>query len=159
MTTETKSPEAMLAQMQWLPCASCGGSKDEIGPGDGSPEEPYFHYGSCPSCQDAEGTATGLLIPGLSEWHAYHRDKPVSCVSCKDHGGRIPRRHDVLEAVLEAIPQVSTDVTLTISRDYSTWRLELNETDSVEQMLPTIREAAIDALYEALVAKGLVENE
>ena len=161
MTAATKTPKEILTQMTWLPCGHCHGDRccscDAQGDDDGP----------CPSCQDSDGTATGLLMPGLSEgcpgdgpWSHIILEKlrsinPDVYRECLCSGrNRIPRRHDVLEAVLEVI----------LDMDWGIYEVSYSGI-SVGQFPhgchtgtgDTLTEKAISGLHQALVAKGLVE--
>ena len=176
MTQATKTPETMLTQMTWLPCNHCHGKKAlhtswHLNECECSP---------CPSCQDSEGTATGLLMPGLSEecpgsgiWSHIILEKlrsinPDVYPECICQGrDRIPRRHDVLEAIETELEDFG-DWTYKYCPDWNFrnphW-YELHHYEDVDKAKmpytqfgsPDRKEAAIAALYAALVAKGLVE--
>lgn len=205
---DTITPESMLTTLTWLPCASCGGVDDDtLYLDDGRTWTPKELRASCHSCQDADGTATGLMLPGLSEecpclkiWNNYEVDNRYieRCGACCDvyyeqgfkerlrvpaHSDamdeenrctwfcvvrRIPSRHDVLLAVetalnsfgeweysymIECSPKTPHAYILewTSRKEYGEWvRDEFDRADRLE--------AAIAALYAALVAKGLVEE-
>ena len=167
MTQATKTPEAMLAQMTWLLCASCGG-----GLYIRESNEPGCCDMPCSSCQDSSGTATGLLMPGLSETCFCLDAEKTPCDGCLEHiqehrfghwhrsewcacqgRNRIPRRHDVLDAVLEAILDMDWGIYEVSYSGISVGQFphgcHIGEGD-------TLTEKAISALYAALVAKGLV---
>jgi len=176
-TVNTLTTESMLTTLTWLTCISCGGEK-EINIEASVDEGNFFHLGThrCPSCQDPSGTATGLMLSGLSEECFCLEAASTPCDGCLEHiqenrfgnwhrsewcdcqgRNRIPRRHDVLDAMLEALLKelkCGIDIQPRVQGGYG---ISLSIGTNFYATGNTLQEVAIAALYGALVAKGLVE--
>lgn len=165
MTAPTKTPAQQLETVTWLLCANCGGKKTipqtRLVKGAGS----WVEDVPCPSCQDASGVATGLLMPGLTEECPIFRHEGFSHLGCVN--GRIPRRHDALEAVETALNGFGEwqyeffPVTRQGEKNlsvYGLWGTKETHLDIIEKS-PDRKEAAIGTLYAALVAKGVLGED
>lgn len=162
------TPAQQLKTLQWVPCAECGGEK--IVEGQGYHDVAGYYqvpFEPCPQCQDDTGTATGLQFPGLSEvcpcldWEA--DEERTWCSRCyRAHGhqsncllcqgrNRIPRRRDVLEAVISSMARIDLS-----DKEMKEWGDGLVK-DIILRGEKGV-DACIERLYQAAVAKGLVTD-
>lgn len=165
MTDDAITTESMLQTLTWLVCTSCGGTKiGNINTLDDGDEHTGWVEEPCPSCQDSSGAATGLELPSLSEECPCGVDiefdcdvvKPF-CKGCREEHSlnhskcncqgrnRIPRRHDVLEAVLDTAKQALS------LEEFTDFAMGFCENDMT-------KEAAIISLYAELMTQGLIEG-
>lgn len=169
MTTTPKTPEAMLQTLTWAPCASCGGTSREAISWEKDTGKVVASC-PCPSCQDS-GVATGLMFPGLTEecpgtmgWigpQLKHKEWAV-CPNCPIHNGRIPRRSDVLEAVLDCLRRmgllhIQLQSPVGILKKFHAF-IPVEDYSGHRGYGNSDTEAAIECLYLAAVAKGLVKD-
>jgi len=166
-------PEAVFAVDHYEPCSSCqdssGAATGLMLPGlseDAKDCECVWSIRTrkdmvgayrepCDECE-AYSSDTTTVIKGWERAIALHSPQCTVC-DCKGRN-RIPRRHDVLENVLEALlkeVKCGVDIQPLVDGGYG---VSLSVGGSLYATGSTMKEAIINALSRELVAKGMIED-